>query len=149
MPRRTTWGALGALAPTLTCSCLLGLWAMSALQARADRARELDCLHGRAAQWSHGYGAWLPVAVLAGAALAAVLAVAVLAAGRRSPTWARTLCYPASALAVLALFPAGMKTLDHFSFPGSDISSVGSPPCGVGSTQVRSAGPAPSWPASG
>lgn len=130
---RPLWRWLGALAPTLMCLCALGFWGMSVLQARADRAREYDCLHDRAAaHWSHGYGAWLPIGVLAAAVLAAVLAVAVLAAGRRSPPWARVLCYPASLLAVLAIFPAGLVTHDHFAFPGGDISTVNSAPCGVG-----------------
>jgi hypothetical protein len=69
---------------------------MSALQTRADRAREYDRLHNRAAaHWSHGYGAWLPIGVL-------------------------------------AIFPAGLVTHDHFAFPGGDISTVNIAPCGVG-----------------
>ncbi|SNS20015.1 hypothetical protein [Actinomadura mexicana] len=127
------WRWLGTLAPVLIGLCVLGFWGMSALQASADRARELDCLHDRAAaHWSHGYGAWLPIGVLTAAVLALVLAVAVLAVGARSPLWARLLCYPTALIAVVALLLAAITTHDHFTFPGGDISTVNSAPCGVG-----------------
>ncbi|WP_433476796.1 hypothetical protein ACQPZP_06880 [Spirillospora sp. CA-142024] len=133
MMKGTLWRWLGALAPALAGLCVLGFWGMSALQGRADRARELDCLHDRAAaHWSHGYGAWLPIGVLATSALVLVLAVAVLVAGARSPLWARLVCFPMVLFAVLALVLAGMTTHDYFAFPGGDISTVNSAPCGVG-----------------
>ncbi|MEV0664648.1 hypothetical protein ACIBI3_25900 [Actinomadura luteofluorescens] len=133
MTERLLWRCLGALASVLTGLCVLGFWGMSALQARADRAREFDCVHDRAAaHWSHGYGAWLPVGVLTAAVLALVLAVAVLAVGARSPLWARLLCYPTALIAAFALVLAAIVTHDHFAFPGGDISTVNSAPCGVG-----------------
>ncbi|MEU5990831.1 hypothetical protein ABZ806_17815 [Spirillospora sp. NPDC047418] len=133
MTQATFWRWPGALAPALTGLAILGFWAMSALQARADRARELDCLHHRAAaHWSHGYGAWLPVGVFASTALAAVLAVAVLAAGARSPQWARVLCAPILLIALCALVPAGLAAEAYFVFPGADVSTVSAAPCGVG-----------------
>lgn len=104
---------------------------MSVLEDRAARDRQAACLRDPATvEWSHGYGAWLPVSVLTSAVLAAVLALAVLA-GTRAPRWSRVLCYPASVIAVLSLFPAFLAVDDHFSFPGPDVSSISSPPCGV------------------
>ncbi|NDU74209.1 hypothetical protein GWI34_16435 [Actinomadura sp. DSM 109109] len=133
MTERLLRRCLGVLAPFLIGLCVLGFWGMSALQGRADRAREFDCVHDRAAaHWSHGYGAWLPVGVLAAAALALVIAVAVLAVGARSPLWARLLCYPTALIATLALVAAAIVTHDYFAFPGGDISTVNSSPCGVG-----------------
>ncbi|TDD80383.1 hypothetical protein E1293_20870 [Actinomadura darangshiensis] len=133
MTNRALWRWLGALAPALTGLYILGFWGMSALEARADRAREYDCLHDRAAaHWSHGYGAWLPISVLAAAVLALVLAIAVLAGGSRSPLWARLLCAFAALFAVPGLLLATLLTHDYYAFPGGDISTVSGAPCGVG-----------------
>ncbi|MFD0538075.1 hypothetical protein ACFQY7_34410 [Actinomadura luteofluorescens] len=53
--------------------------------------------------------------------------------GRRPlPLWARLLCCPTVLIAAFALVLAAVVTHDHFAFPGSDISTVNSAPCGVG-----------------
>ncbi|MFI0481667.1 hypothetical protein [Actinomadura sp. 9N215] len=123
----------GAIAPVLTGLSLLGFWAMSALNDRSRRDHWAACLRDpESVEWSHAYGAWLPISVLTSAALAALLASAVILTGARAPRWTLILCFPALITAVLALFPASLAVEDHFAFPGSDVSSLnGGPPCGA------------------
>ncbi|WP_026405129.1 hypothetical protein [Actinomadura rifamycini] len=121
---------LGLLPPVLTGLCAGGLVLMGRLQARADEAREHACAHDRpSAHWSHGYDAWLPLATLA-LGVAAVVLATVLLLGRRGP--ARAASAFALPVALLLLVPAGLAADGYFRFPGADISTVGTSPCGVG-----------------
>ncbi|MGH3392868.1 MAG: hypothetical protein ACRDOO_28710 [Actinomadura sp.] len=128
---RGWWSGGGAV---LVGLCVLGLWAMFALQARADRARELACRQTdfpSTVHWEHGYPAALPIAVLTVALLGVVVSIVVLAA-RGAAVWSRLLSALTLAVGCLALPLAGIMTHDFYAFPGGDISTVSSSPCGSG-----------------
>lgn len=125
------WSGGGAV---LVGLCVLGIWAMFALQARADRARELACSQTdfpSTVHWEHGYPAVLPIAVLTVALLGVIVSIVVLAA-RGSAVWSRLLSAVTLVAGCLALPLAGIMTHDFYAFPGGDISTVSSGPCGSG-----------------
>jgi hypothetical protein len=113
---------------------VLGLWAMSALQDRADRAIEQACRRTdlpSTVRWEHGYPVALPVAVLAVVALGLIVSIAVLVA-RSAGGWSRPLGVLTLAACCLMLPLAAIMMHDHYAFPGGDISTVSSSPCGSG-----------------
>lgn len=129
--RRAGWSIL--VAPLLSAAAIGGMVWMSHLSDRANRLTRLACLSPddavrRAAHWTHGYGPFLPLATVAAAVLA--LVVALVALIRPGPVWSRVMSVAVLAVGVLITLPAVNFVDGFYSFPGSDISTVGDDPCG-------------------
>lgn len=131
---RRLWAAT-LLAAALLLLCVTGLSAMDAAQqAVTDELRRLCATleHPESLRWSHGYEAWLPIGTAACAGLAVILALVPLLTRGGPARGARVLAAAVFPLALLALFFAGLALEGFYAFPGGDISTVGSPPCGAG-----------------
>ena len=129
--RRTGWSIV--IAPLLSAAAVGGMVWMSQLSERADRATRLACLSPddavrRAAHWTHGYGPFLPLATVAAAVLALVLALVALI--RAGSVWSRMASVAVLTVGLLITLPAVNFVDGFYSFPGSDVSTVGDEPCG-------------------
>ncbi|WP_143220128.1 hypothetical protein [Actinomadura sp. CNU-125] len=122
------------LPPALTALCVGGLFLMTHLEGRADAARDRACALDRSSvHWSHGYDAWLPLTTVAAGIAAVVFAVAVLLVHREGDrSRFRALSVAAIPIVLIALFPAALAVEAYYSFPGPDVSTVGTHPCGSG-----------------
>lgn len=130
---RLWWLALGSA--TLLVLSLAGIALMQVLQQRATAHLRRLCetlFDTSGLRWSHGYGAWLPIATLTATGLAVVVAVVVLCVARGSAPGAGVLAVAVIPLALIVLLISGVLLNDFYAFPGGDISTSSSPPCGAG-----------------
>lgn len=131
---RRLW-AVSFASATLLVLCVAGLAVMeTAQQAAYDEVRRLcETLdYTGDLRWSHGYEAWLPIGTVACAGLAVLLAVLVFCVRRGRAKGALVLATSVLPLALLALMFSGLALDGFYSFPGGDISTVGTSPCGSG-----------------
>jgi hypothetical protein len=130
--RAAGWGGFG-VAVVLVAGSVAGMVAMARLAERADEVRIRACAAGgdaRPDHWEKGFDAWLPIVTATTAVLAVLILVAVIAVGRVTLL---------GRVGVLSLVPVlwlalstGWLVHEFYAYPGADISTVGSFPCGGG-----------------